>query len=101
LALCDKHLELLDAVRDNKSGVREEKKIREFVESLVAEEGFTAKQKLVISTWYHQLNKLPASADTNALLDDQQRQLVLRVAETLIHYRGDCSRCQDCIDLAF
>lgn len=59
LALSDKHLELLDAVRDNKSGLREEKKIREYAESLVAVQEFTAEQKLVIATWYHRLNQLP------------------------------------------
>jgi hypothetical protein len=68
LALSDKHHELLDAVKEKKSGVREEKKIREYAESLVAVQEFTAEQKLVIATWYHQLNKLPKSADTKALL---------------------------------
>jgi hypothetical protein len=68
LALSDKHLELLDAVKDNKSGVREEKRIREYAESLAAVQEFTVEQKLVIATWYHQLNKLPKSADTKALL---------------------------------
>jgi hypothetical protein len=66
LALSDKHL--LGAVKEKKSGVREEKKIREYAESLVAVQEFTAEQKLVIATWYHQLNKLHKSADTKSLL---------------------------------
>jgi hypothetical protein len=58
-ALSDKHLDLLDAVKEKKSGLREEKKIREYAESLVDVQEFTAEQKLVIATWYHRLNQLP------------------------------------------
>jgi hypothetical protein len=44
------------------------KNIREYAESLVAVQEFTAGQKLVIATWYHRLNQLHKSVDTKALL---------------------------------